>query len=409
MRWVLVLALLSTTSAAAPSLSSGRATEATRPEGKALPGVETTDPGPEPAPSSTLLAGLLGAALTAADEARYCDALFLFEALQLRQPSPRAIYNAAEVAYAAGDRVKALDLYRTTQILYPHFEKRDLIQKRADAVFAAMVKAGPGTACALRDDLCGDWLLRPNDGEQCDDGNRQDGDGCDGNCTLTACGNGAITAGEQCDDQNRIDGDGCDSNCTHTSCGNGVRTERESCDDGNGVDGDGCDHSCVPTSCGNGVVTQGEECDDGNDSDGDGCDRGCQVSRCGNAVTTGLEQCDDGNDVDGDGCEHDCSRTRLKRPWPGVILSVVSGVGVLSGGGLTWLGSTPLGGIAAAEARFADAPAASLDDAEQARADFSSWGLPALLGGGSLVVAGSVGVGVGIWMALTDTEIQGAQ
>ncbi|MDP2341229.1 MAG: DUF4215 domain-containing protein [Deltaproteobacteria bacterium] len=402
MRFVLAAALLTTTIAVA-----------------AEPGA---DPQAGPAAPPAAMPGLLGAAVTAADESRYCDALFLFEALHLRQPSPRAIYNAAEVAFAAGDRVRALDLYRTTQTLYPDFEKKDLIQQRADAVFAAMVKAGPGTACPVRVDSCGDWMLRPvKGGEQCDDGNRVDGDGCDANCTITTCGNGVVTTGEQCDDGNTVDGDGCDGNCTRSACGNGVRTGEERCDDGDNVDGDGCDHSCLPTGCGNSVVTAGEECDDGNNVDGDGCDRGCQVSRCGNAITTGLEQCDDGNDVDGDGCEHDCSRTRVKRPLPGVVLSVVSGAGVVVGGGLAWFGTTPLGTHAEAlerlgdaEARYPQDPTGGLAAAADARADeassrsdFSSWGLPSIIGGSALAIAGSIGLGLGVWMALNDTEIEG--
>src|SRR3954447_26561828 len=106
------------------------------------------DPSPPPA--------LLGAAVQASNEARYCDAVFLFSALNQRWPSARAIYNAAEVAYAAGDRVRALDLYREAQRLYPDFEKKDVVQKRVDAVFQAMIKGGPGTACPVRADACGD-------------------------------------------------------------------------------------------------------------------------------------------------------------------------------------------------------------------------------------------------------------
>ena len=60
--------------------------------------------------------------------------------------------------------------------------------------------------------LCGDGVTDPL--EQCDDGNRVDGDGCDSNCTRTGCGNGVVTDGERCDDGNRRDGDGCDANCT---------------------------------------------------------------------------------------------------------------------------------------------------------------------------------------------------
>lgn len=368
------------------------------------------------------LPGLLGAAVTATDEARYCDALYLFEALHLRAPSPRALYNSAEVAFAAGDRVKALDLYRATQRLYPDFEKKKIVQERADSVFSAMVKAGPGTACAVRTDVCGDWMLRPvAGGEQCDDGNLTDGDGCDHDCTTTVCGNGITTVGEVCDDGNRVDGDGCDSNCSASACGNARRAGAEQCDDGNGVDGDGCDHGCVVTGCGNGVATVGEECDDGNNDNSDGCDGSCHVARCGNSVITGLEQCDDGNAVAGDGCEIDCTRTRVKRPLPGIVVGVVSAIGVAGGAGLVAVGSTPFANhgqasddLAAAEASYRSDPEGSLTKAaeardleERSRLEASSWGGPAIVGGGLLAISGLIGLGVGVWMAATDTEIDG--
>jgi len=111
----------------------------------------------------------------------------------------------------------------------------------------------------------------------------------------------------------------------------------------------------------------------------------------------------------------------VKRPLPGVILSVVSGAGLATGVGLAWLGTTPLGThadavdrLGAAEANYAQNPGPSLDDAAVARADearsrsdFSSWGLPAMVGGSALTIAGAIGLGVGVWMALNDTEIEG--
>ena len=60
-------------------------------------------------------------------------------------------------------------------------------------------------------------------------------------------------------------------------CGNATLDPGEQCDDGNVVDGDGCDANCTATGCGNGIVTAGEECDDGNLDDGDGCSSSCQV------------------------------------------------------------------------------------------------------------------------------------
>ena len=53
-------------------------------------------------------------------------------------------------------------------------------------------------------------------GEECDDGNRLDGDGCDAGCLIEACGDGRIEGDEECDDGNSTDGDGCQARCTRT-------------------------------------------------------------------------------------------------------------------------------------------------------------------------------------------------
>ncbi len=67
--------------------------------------------------------------------------------------------------------------------------------------------------------FCGDGNLDP--GEQCDDGNNIDGDGCSANCTTELfCGDGYLDPGEQCDDGNNVDGDGCSAICTiEEDCG----------------------------------------------------------------------------------------------------------------------------------------------------------------------------------------------
>jgi len=153
---------------------------------------------------------------------------------------------------------------------------------------------------------CGDRVVNQA-GEECDDGNDVDGDGCDNNCTPTSCGNGVITEGEVCDDGNLLDGDGCDFSCTITECGNGVVTTGEECDDGNRTNGDGCDDNCTTPRCGNGLAGPGEPCDDGNATNGDGCDNDCSVTECGNGITTAGEQCDDGNAVNDDGCDTNCT------------------------------------------------------------------------------------------------------
>jgi len=132
--------------------------------------------------------------------------------------------------------------------------------------------------------------------------------GCTGGGPV--CGNGIQEVGEQCDDGNADNCDGCNSTCQIEECGNGSVDCGEECDDGNNQDGDGCTASCeleVPAVCGNGVVEPGEECDDGNHDNTDACPDGpggtCQFARCGDGfVWAGVEGCDDGNGLNGDLC-----------------------------------------------------------------------------------------------------------
>jgi trimeric autotransporter adhesin len=74
-------------------------------------------------------------------------------------------------------------------------------------------------------------------------------------------------------------------------CGNGVQEPSEGCEDGNTEDGDGCDSNCMLTGCGNGVATAGEACDDGNLASWDGCDRDCIATALAyvKASNTGME------------------------------------------------------------------------------------------------------------------------
>ena len=119
----------------------------------------------------------------------------------------------------------------------------------------------------------------------------------------TVCGNGLTEQGEECDDQNLIDGDGCSSLCALDPgyacigqpllclpvCGDGIRLASEECDDGNVRDGDGCSSVCTsehaappvepppPHVCGDGLLIPPEECDDGNMTNGDGCSTTCML------------------------------------------------------------------------------------------------------------------------------------
>jgi cysteine-rich repeat protein len=137
---------------------------------------------------------------------------------------------------------------------------------------------------------CGDGIVQA--GEQCDDGNAVNTDGCSNVCRLPTCGDGILQAGEQCDDGNQVNTDSCTNACRTAVCGDGIRRPSEACDDGNTAAGDGCStrcsvepgfrctgeglSTCIRT-CGNSVINDGETCDDGNTASGDGCSAACKT------------------------------------------------------------------------------------------------------------------------------------
>ena len=107
--------------------------------------------------------------------------------------------------------------------------------------------------------VCGD--AKTQGSEVCDDGNTKDNDGCTALCKKEPiCGNGTpetgticfsqdpntgkctqyVPLGEECDDGNTIDTDGCIS-CKTALCGDGkTQTGVELCDDANTIDTDAC-------------------------------------------------------------------------------------------------------------------------------------------------------------------------
>jgi cysteine-rich repeat protein len=157
--------------------------------------------------------------------------------------------------------------------------------------------------------ICGDAIQMP--GEECDDGNLSNGDGCDSLCRQEICGNGRLDFGEDCDDGNLVNNDGCEADCTvtifeETDCSDGVDNDMDGDTDCSDAD---CLNDPACAICGDGVVGTGEECDDNNLSDGDGCDSLCRQEICGNGRLDFGEDCDDGNLVNNDGCEADCTVT----------------------------------------------------------------------------------------------------
>ncbi len=213
--------------------------------------------------------------------------------------------------------------------------------------------------------VCGNAKLE--EGELCDDGNAEDGDGCTSDChvedgwtcskagkpctedsddTEDICGDGKLADNEDCDDGNTEDGDGCTSDChiedgwtcskagqhcvegdSNDVCGDGKLAEGEDCDDGNTADSDGCTSDChiedgwtcsepgqpcteggvnPAEGCGDGTLAEGEGCDDGNTSDGDGCSAQCNVEEgwtCSDAGAGCTSNCGDGKKVGEEACD----------------------------------------------------------------------------------------------------------
>lgn len=161
---------------------------------------------------------------------------------------------------------------------------------------------------------CGDKIVQ--DGEECDDGNQENNDKCTNDCRLPRCGDGYVQKGEECDDGNQDSNDRCTNDCKLPRCGDGVRQEPEECDDG-AANSDGmagaCRTSCRKAYCGDRVTDPGEQCDAGpqnSNAQPNTCRLDCTLPRCGDGVRDGNEQCDDGNQSNDDACSNDCRLTR---------------------------------------------------------------------------------------------------
>ena len=170
-----------------------------------------------------------------------------------------------------------------------------------------------GTCMAGRCDgetaQCGNGFKATTEG--CDDGNPDNGDGCDSQCKLengemcveaeanscqgvcdlldsntcepaNTCGNGTMDANEKCDDGNNLDNDGCGANC---KLENGANCSAfDDCESGvcDMLESDQCESA---DTCGNGVLETGEGCDDGGTTGGDGCNRQCKIENGGVCAT----------------------------------------------------------------------------------------------------------------------------
>ncbi|MFQ5514501.1 MAG: DUF4215 domain-containing protein [Myxococcota bacterium] len=156
---------------------------------------------------------------------------------------------------------------------------------------------------------CGDGTVQILRGEECEDGNDQNEDGCSADCQMEYCGDGILQAGlgEECDDGNLRSGDCCTPFCEIEPIGSvcrpalGLCDLEEVCDGESGLcpanvvqpDGTVCDDAEICTigdRCVGGQCVGSGSCGDGN----------LQSTLCG-------EVCDDGNLTQCDGCSNECT------------------------------------------------------------------------------------------------------
>lgn len=147
---------------------------------------------------------------------------------------------------------------------------------------------------------CGDGVLDTLR-EECDDGNTDPGDGCDWRCRNERCGNGRDDVGEDCDPPiTGVCSRDCRTELPNCGDGELQQDEGEACDDGNAERGDGC-ASCH-VECGDDRLERdiGEECEPKYASEGtcdeDTCKR---LPLCGDGQVNAEagEQCDPSDGV----------------------------------------------------------------------------------------------------------------
>jgi cysteine-rich repeat protein len=214
---------------------------------------------------------------------------------------------------------------------------------------------GNGKACvnkACTDKYCGNG--KPDEGEECDDGNQFDGDGCNHDCryscvasdkTRDCHSDNVCIASGTCDSTThkcspllpKTAGTACPGgkncvagNCIAPVCGDGIPASGiEACDDGNALNTDSCTSQCKPVcsansdcasrtplcrspSCGSGACSStpdtGKNGTDCTTAGGTAkCNNGaCTAGTCGDGTVDAGEQCDDQNSTNGDGCDNNC-------------------------------------------------------------------------------------------------------
>ena len=134
------------------------------------------------------------------------------------------------------------DLVADEERHFDQYDKQLDNIKRFGLNYLALQSFEGGETDACDDDcslvVCGDGVHNATAGEACDDGTGNSDtlpNACRTDCSFATCGDGVVDTGEECDDGNGDNTDGCLVGCTLAACGDGyVRSdgvgEDEECD-----------------------------------------------------------------------------------------------------------------------------------------------------------------------------------
>ncbi|MBZ0117841.1 MAG: DUF4215 domain-containing protein, partial [Sandaracinaceae bacterium] len=145
-----------------------------------------------------------------------------------------------------------------------------------------------GGACVASE--CGDAIVDPAAGEECDDGNDTAFDGCEPDCTFT-CRESSV-----CSDRDPCNGEEVCGAESHRCEAGTPLADASACSTSAQPNGVCRAATCVAAGCGNGVVDGSEECDDGNTVARDGCEMDCRLSCTTDAACDDRDACN-GNET----------------------------------------------------------------------------------------------------------------
>ncbi|MBD3406560.1 MAG: hypothetical protein GF411_10640, partial [Candidatus Lokiarchaeota archaeon] len=252
-----------------------------------------------------------------------------------------------------------------------YLECVEWLQSSSNVCYQKVLDGNNEGVCREDCTCCGDGVVQPEYGEECDDGNLNNSDSCDNDCKVDVCqwcGDGILNGNEECDynvpdgidsNQDEIYDNKCELNgviydcdldcqcdCQTTEwCGDGILNGEEYCDynvpdgvdsnsdeiDDNMCELDGvlyaCDNHCLCSCrttewCGDGILNGNEDCDynagypDNLCPDSSACDENCLCSGtepyCGDGVVQDGEVCDYNAPYPGSACfmdgqEYDCN------------------------------------------------------------------------------------------------------